>query len=112
MPEGERLAHLAGATMVDSRAPKAFLKRAAVLHTDTAFKRELDVPVQDCAVKDDVKSDGPAVPPVSGRPYSRAPVAAESVTSNQDGKTLGNTLSDWNWPFARSLLAAPLPEAR
>jgi Tetratricopeptide repeat len=60
VPE-ERLAHLAGAAMA-IRGAKAFLKRAAVLHTDTAFKRELDVPARDRAVKGNVKSDGPAVP--------------------------------------------------
>ena len=96
---------------MEIRGPKAFLKRAAVLHTDTAFKREIDVPARDRAVTDNVTSDGPAVPPVSGRPYS-ALLSQRSLYLNRDGKTLGNTLSDWNWPFARSLLALLLPMAR
>ena len=107
VPE-ERLARLADAAMAIRGGAKAFLKRAAVLHTDTAFKREIDVPAHDRAVKDRVTSDGPAVPPVSGRPYS-ALLSQRSLYLNQDGKILGDTLSDWNWPFARSLLALLSP---
>jgi tetratricopeptide (TPR) repeat protein len=103
----ERLANLAHAAMA-IRGAKAFLKRAAVLHTDAAFKREIDVPAHDRAVKDRAKSDGPAVPPGTGRPYSGL-LSQRSLYLNQDGKILGNTPSDWNWPFARHLLALLSP---
>ncbi len=95
----ERLAHLARATMVIPGA-KAFLRRAAVLHADTALMRQLD----------DVKSEGPAVPPVPESPYS-ALLSQRSLFINRDGEILGDTLSDWNWAFGRSLLAllAPRP---
>jgi tetratricopeptide (TPR) repeat protein len=71
----------------------AFLKRAAVLHSDAA-----------------VYNDYPMVQPVG------LPQAAQSangvnplllnheLTLDKDGEILGHVSADWNWPFARSLL--------
>ena len=97
-PPEERLAHLAAATRLIPGA-EAFLKRAAVLHADTAVRRELD----------DVKEVEPAVRPPSGLPYSPL-LSQRSLIKSRDGEILGNTLADWNWAFARSLLALLSPK--
>jgi hypothetical protein len=106
MPE-EGLAQLAVVTKRVAGVA-VFLKRAAILHTDTAFKREIDVPARDRAVKDNVKSDGPPLPP-GPVPPSAALLSERNLYLNQDGEILGNTPSDWNWPFARRLLALLSP---
>ncbi len=94
---GEQLlASVAGATRQVPGA-NAFLKRAAVLHADTALRREID------RITD-------AAPPVrpTGLPYSPL-LSQRSLILNRDGEILGDTLADWNWPFARSLLALVSP---
>ena len=92
----ERLAHLGGAARLAPGA-EAFLKRAAVLHADAAFKREID----------DLKYAEPAV---RLQPGPNTPLLSQrSLYLNQDGEILGDTLADWNWPFARSLLARLSP---
>lgn len=96
-PAEKQLASVAGATR-QIPGPDAFLKRAAVLHADTAFKRHIaGVDVVETAVR-----------PPSGLPYS-ALLSQRSLSLNRDGEILGETLSDWNWPFARSLLAILSP---
>ena len=96
-PAEKRLASVAGAIR-QVPGPNAFLERAAVLHSDTALKRELD----------GVKLTESAVAPPSGLQYSPL-LSQHSLYMNGDGEILGETLSDWNWPFARSLLALISP---
>jgi len=96
-PAEKQLASVAGATR-QIPGPDAFLKRAAVLHSDTAFKRHI-------VGVDFVET---AVRPPSELPYS-ALLSQRSLSLNRDGEILGETLSDWNWPFARSLLAILSP---
>ena len=99
-PGAKLLASVAGATRQVAGAT-AFLKRAAVLHTDTAFKREID----------NITDVAPAGRP-PGLPYSPL-LSQRSLIRNWDGEILGNTLADWNWTFARSLVAllSPRPSA-
>jgi tetratricopeptide (TPR) repeat protein len=71
----------------------AFLKRAAVLHADTALKRHVE----------GVDFTEPARP--AAREDLSSPLLSQgSLFVNRDGEVLGQTPSDWNWPFARSLL--------
>ena len=63
----ERLAHLGGAARLIPGA-EAFLKRAAVLHADAAFKREID----------DLKYQATGGPAATGTEFSTA-VAAQPV---------------------------------
>jgi tetratricopeptide (TPR) repeat protein len=95
-PGENLLASVAGATRQVPGAI-AFLKRAAVLHADTAFKREID----------NITDVAPAGRP-SGLPYSPL-LSQRSLIRNWDGEILGNTLADWNWAFARSLVALLSP---
>jgi len=96
-PGAKLLASVAGAARQVAGAT-AFLKRAAVLHTDTAFKREID----------NITDVAPPVRP-SGLPYSPL-LSQRSLIRNWDGEILGNTLADWNWTFARSLVALLAPK--
>jgi tetratricopeptide (TPR) repeat protein len=96
-PGGKLLASLAGATREVAGAT-AFLKRAAVLHADTAIKREID----------NITDVAPPGRP-SGLPYSPL-LWQHSLIRNWDGEILGNTLADWNWTFARSLVALFSPK--
>ncbi len=90
--DGEKdLVQLARETR-QSPGPVAFLKRAAVLHSDAAISGERPIePV-----------GAPAVP---------ASVAAKSplltnhkLVADRDGEILGEEAANWNWPFARSRL--------
>ena len=90
--EGEKhLIQLARGTRL-TPGPVAFLKRAAVLHSDAAMSGERPVEPD-------------------GAPNVRASVAAKSplltnhqLTADRDGEILGVVVANWNWPFARSLL--------
>jgi tetratricopeptide (TPR) repeat protein len=95
-PSEKWLAAVAGATR-QVPGPNPFLKRAAVLHADTAFIRELD----------DAKPAEPVRPP-TGLPYSPL-LSQRTLHLNRDGEILGDSLADWNWPFARSLIALVFP---
>ena len=71
----------------------AFLKRAAVLHSDAAVYR-------------DSPSDQPTGP-VDTSPLlvPETPLLSNHrLTLDKDGEILGSVTADWNWPFARSLL--------
>jgi hypothetical protein len=78
--------------------PDIFLKRAAVLHSDTALQSH---------------GDGPA----PAAPEERIPqsVAATPLLTrhglflDKDGEIVGEVFADWNWPFARSLLDLLVP---
>jgi tetratricopeptide (TPR) repeat protein len=94
-PAEKLLASLAGATR-QSPGANAFLKRAAVLHADAALKREID-------------GFTDVAPPLSG--LSNSPLLSQrSLIKSRDGEILGDTLADWNWVFARSLLALLSPK--
>lgn len=71
----------------------AFLKRAAVLHSDAALQMLVD--------------DAKPVQPAGRQPpgASTSPLLSwHPLFVDKDGEILGETLADWNWPFARSLL--------
>jgi tetratricopeptide (TPR) repeat protein len=93
-PAENQLARMAGATRQVPGAA-AFLKRAAVLHADAAFKRHGEgVKPAEPARKAAAAPEGPAA----------ALLSHGSLYVNRDGEVLGETPADWNWPFARSLL--------
>jgi tetratricopeptide (TPR) repeat protein len=72
-----------------------FLKRAAVLHADVAILRYMTGVTTSIA-------DVPAAPSTGA---SSSPLLSQRrLYLDQDGEVLGETLSDWNWVFARSLL--------
>lgn len=70
-----------------------FLKRAALLHTDVAIAAESD-----------------RRPPLDPRTVQSTPKSplfdTRAMTINGDGEIRGETESDWNWPFARSLVGS------
>lgn len=90
-PAEKRLAAVAGAAR-QVPGPDAFLKRAAVLHADTAFMRH----VEGVTLAEPV--------PARPSPSSSALLWQGSLYINRDGEILGETAMEWNWPFARSLL--------
>jgi tetratricopeptide (TPR) repeat protein len=75
----------------------AFLKRAAVLHADAAMQNELD---------DRTPAEIEVVPP--GTPPSPL-FSRHNLFLDHDGEIKGEIASDWNWPFARSLLDLIVP---
>ena len=89
-PAEKRLAEIAGDTR-QVPGPDAFLKRAAVLHADTAFMRHVEGVT--------------LAEPVPPRQTSSSPLLSQgSLFINRDGEILGETAMEWNWPFARSLV--------
>ena len=77
----------------------AFLKRAAVLHSDVAVQNRID---DATPVEGGVEAPtGDLVPPLLSR---------HRHMIDKDGEILGEVLSDWNWPFARSLLDLLFPK--
>jgi tetratricopeptide (TPR) repeat protein len=89
-PAEKRLAEIAGDTR-QVPGPEAFLKRAAVLHADTAFMRHVEGVT--------------LAEPVPLRQSSSSPLLSQgSLFINRDGEILGETAMEWNWVFARSLM--------
>jgi tetratricopeptide (TPR) repeat protein len=86
----------------------AFLKRAAMLHTDALiFSGRFP------------RSPDDAPPPLARTGRGRARAADtppllynERIASARDGEVLGDAQADWNLPFARSLLALLLGAGR
>ena len=79
---------------------KAFLKRAAVLHSDVAAYRDMTATKVLAETKARPKDTRQlryreSIPPL---------LMEDRVVLNQDGQVLGESTSTWNWPFARSLL--------
>ena len=70
----------------------SFLKRATMLHFDAAIAGERN-PVPEFDLR----------PPPAGSTTSPL-LATRRMTVSRDGTILGLKESDWNWPFARSLL--------
>ena len=69
-----------------------FLERAVILHSDAGITSELD--------------PSPVVGPPPRGPISQSPLlATRPMTMSRDGEVVGRSESDWNWPFARSLVA-------
>jgi tetratricopeptide (TPR) repeat protein len=76
----------------------AFLKRAAVLHSDVAVQNRVD----------DAKPDDPGAD-VPSRDPAPPLLSRRRLFLDKDGEILGHVVSDWNWPFARSLLDLLFP---
>ncbi len=70
-----------------------FLERAAVAHADAAFFADRFPRLVDDAPAP--KQTGEAPPPL---------LSNERFTVHTDGRVVGETPGNWNWPFARSLL--------
>jgi len=78
----------------------AFFKRAAVLHSDVAVQNRVD----------DVQvAEGGADAPPSAVPPPPL-LSRQRHVLDKDGEILGEVISDWNWPFARSLLDLIFPK--
>jgi tetratricopeptide (TPR) repeat protein len=96
-----------GAGMPDA---EEFLKRATVLHTDAAiFVDKFPQPV-DTTVPPSRPSEAHATRRGSSLIRTPEPSVAPLLTiatfvRQKDGDVLGTTDANWNWPFARSLLA-------
>jgi len=86
------VAHRAGQPL-----PAAFLKRAAILHTDAAIYRALFPRAPEPTVPTiyDSMGSGARVPPL---------LRNKRLSTDQDGEFVGSGIGDWNWPFARDLL--------
>jgi tetratricopeptide (TPR) repeat protein len=101
-PSGRRVVQM-GLDAARSPGAAAFLKRAAVLHADAAMS---DYPIPPIPSTADAapRGDSPASALLSGRRF----------VLSRDGEILGDAFSNWNWPFARSLLdllpSAPTPD--
>lgn len=76
-----------------------FLKRAAVLHSDTALQRNADDPTH-AAREKVIPTAAPSTPLLS----------RHGLLLDNDGEITGEVFADWNWPFARSLLDLVTPQ--
>jgi tetratricopeptide (TPR) repeat protein len=88
----KRIAEI-GRTARQTPGTEAFLKRAAVLHSDAAVYR-------------DSSFDQPTGPvDTSPLRIPQTPLLSNHrLALDKDGEILGSVAADWNWPFARSLL--------
>jgi hypothetical protein len=77
----------------------AFVRRAAVLHTDAAILRDR-LP--------DFEDDAPT-PDVNSRTSPSPLLANDLAIAHTDGRVVGRTALNWNWTFARSLLDVLVP---
>jgi tetratricopeptide (TPR) repeat protein len=95
---------------VGRAAGKNFLKQAAVLHSDAAAYGHLfPVPVADAAKAStrraqelQVRRGRPEIIPLD-EPIPPL-LRTDRLLLNKDGQIVGEVVSSWNWPFARSLL--------
>jgi tetratricopeptide (TPR) repeat protein len=96
------IADLCAAVRKDPGA-EAFIRRAAVLHTDAAvFATRLPRP------------DESAQPPAAarrGRQASTPLMSSRRTVMQIDGRIVGQSHADWNWGFARYLLDLLMPSA-
>jgi tetratricopeptide (TPR) repeat protein len=86
--------HIAAIGIAARRMPgtDAFLKRAAVLHSDAA-------------VVGVVTAAAPPAPKANSSRGSVSPLLSDRpIYLDRDGEIVGEAYSNWNWPFARSLL--------
>lgn len=93
-------------------AGKSFLKQAAVLHADVAAYTER-YPSKSTAARQSRTPAQRELHPGGGLSSAMrleqkdtvAPLLIENrLLLNKDGQVLGEVVSSWNWPFARSLL--------
>jgi len=88
----ELQAALLGEGAARSHGAIAYLQRAAMLHMDAAIAGELQqAPVLDLPAE---------APGVTTSPL----LATRRMIVSRDGGVIGEMESDWNWPFARSLI--------
>ena len=90
--ESEREIAAIGIAARKTPGTDAFLKRAAVLHSDAAVAGSVIGAVPRAPTAN--SSRGPVSPLLSDRP----------IYLDRDGEIIGEAYSNWNWPFARSLL--------
>jgi tetratricopeptide (TPR) repeat protein len=98
----------------------AFLRRAAVLHSDAAVFEDRFQPFDDRSNPSAPLSRRPSSDLFSETPEHRASERQPPLLTNQrimldkDGRIVGEVLANWNWVFARSLLdelmPAPIPQ--
>jgi tetratricopeptide (TPR) repeat protein len=88
----ERRAAAFGHAARESPGVLPYLRRAAILHTDVAIAAARHPP---SIVDLPVEPPGVDVSPL---------LATRSMTASKDGEIIGQVESDWNWPFARSLI--------
>jgi tetratricopeptide (TPR) repeat protein len=88
--------HISDLALQARHAPGAdiFLKRAVVLHSDAALENQVDDP----------KPPEPVEPAPPGAAPPPPLLSRHRLFLDKDGEILGQTMADWNWPFARSLL--------
>src|SRR4051812_18714037 len=83
---------------------ESFIRRAVILHTDAAVFA-LRLP----------PSNESELPPALAARLRRQPPSAllstRRAVTQADGRMVGQTLADWNWPFARDLLDLLMPAA-
>lgn len=91
--QGNRIVELARGVRTDPGL-SAFVRRAAVLHTDAAIFRDR-LP--------DFADDAPS-PDSIIRPSASPLLANDFAITHADGRIVGQTALNWNWTFARSLL--------
>lgn len=78
-----------------------FLKRAAVFHADAAIAGR-----RFPAAHTGRPSAGTRPPrPAAGAEHVPPLLSERPLLVDRDGEVVGDTLANWNWPFARSLLA-------
>jgi tetratricopeptide (TPR) repeat protein len=78
---------------------EAFIRRAAVLHADAAiFAGDFPAP----------PDDAPPLPSAGLARHDEIPplLSSDRYVLHRDGRVIGQKSSNWNWPFARSLLDA------
>ena len=91
-----------------------FLKRAAVLHTDAAiFRDRFPAPVDDAPAQPRSRITTDARGNISGSKVLDPPplFTNDRFVLHTDGRVVGESAAEWNWPFARSLLDLVLPRA-
>src|SRR5262249_43402514 len=93
-PQQEEIRTLVRRTRSDPGI-SAFIRRAAILHTDTAlFAADLPEP----------PDDEPAAPLVDSRAAAAPLLSTDRHILHADGRIVGERPGNWNWGFARSLL--------
>jgi tetratricopeptide (TPR) repeat protein len=83
-----------GSALVHDPGRDAFLKRAAVLHSDAAIH----------AGYGDSATFQPGLADAASSARLTPLLSNNRLTLDQDGEVLGTVPANWNWPFARSLL--------
>ena len=89
----ERRALALGHAARQSPGVLPYLRRAVILHTDVAISTDTDpLTIMDLPLGE--------LPGLATSPL----LATRRMTVSKDGEIVGHIESDWNWPFARSLI--------